>query len=776
MVEMEVDGIKVEMPEGSMVMDAVKKLDKYVPHFCYHKKLSVAASCRMCLVEVEKAPKPMPACATPVTPGMVVRTQVTSSKAETAQADVMEFLLLNHPLDCPICDQGGECQLQDLAVGYGSGKSRYTEEKRAVKAKDVGPLISMQEMARCIHCTRCVRFGQEVAGVMELGMLGRGEHAEITTFVGQTVSSELSGNMIDLCPVGAITSKPYRYSARNWELSRRKSISPHDSLGSNLIVQVKDNEVKRVLPLENAELNDCWISDRDRFSYEGLLASDRVTQPMIKKNNVWSEVSWDEAFTFAVAQLKIIKSDKGSDAIAALASQTSTVEEVYLLKKMLSGLGSPHIDTNLRQTDDALNSAQQGTPWLGLPIAELSNLHVGLVVGADLRAEHPLLATRLRFATQHHAKISVLSVEAADLFMTATQKAVAPLNWLSELLAIEAELSVQSGENDSFTAVTARNLKDAKAKNKVVMVGNAVMNHPQASQLLASLTRIARLSGAKLSVLTAAANTVGAHFVGAVAKNGSLTAQQMLANPRSAYVLLNVEPQYDFSNPAQAHQALSGAFVVAMNAYFDGVADVADVIFPVTPFTETAGTFVNAEARIQTFNPVVKPLAESRPAWKVLRVLGERLGVAGFDFNDVNDVRAQVSSMLDQGLNGCNNEVLADSIASSSVVGSLLTRSARVAAYGSDAVLRHASSLQETDWAIESNVVGLAANVYAKLGLAVDLAGDAAWIYVTQNGVRIKAQAILRTHLADDVVDIQGGSVLAAQLGHAYGVVMVECA
>ena len=774
MVEMEVDGIKVEMPEGSMVMDAVKKLDKYVPHFCYHKKLSVAASCRMCLVEVEKAPKPMPACATPVTPGMVVRTQVMSAKAQNAQADVMEFLLLNHPLDCPICDQGGECQLQDLAVGYGSGQSRYAEEKRVVTPKDVGSLISMQEMARCIHCTRCVRFGQEVAGVMELGMLGRGEHAEIATFVGNSVSSELSGNMIDLCPVGAITSKPYRYSARNWELSRRKSIAPHDSLGSNLIVQIKDNEVKRVLPLENEAVNDCWISDRDRFAYEGLLAADRVTQPKIKKDGLWADVSWDEAFLFVTEQLKSIKGQNGSDSIGALAHPSSTVEELYLLKSLMNGLGSSHVDVNLRAMDDALSDAQQGTPWLGMPVSELSNVHVGLVVGANLRESHPLLAARLRFATQHNAKISILAADTANELMKSIQKSSAPLNWLAEIGEIESALRANDNEAQTFAAQTARNLKDPKAKNKAIFVGAQVMNHPQASQLLFKLQQIAEQTGSALSVLTEGANTVGAHMCGAVAKNGSLTAQQMLVSPRSAYFLLNVEPAFDVAQPARAVKALSGAFVVAMSAYFDGVADVADVILPVTPFTETAGTFVNAQAVAQSFHPVVKPLADSRPAWKVLRVLGERFGLTGFDFNDVVGVRTKMADVLADGATRLNNEVRVTPVAPQWTHGFL--RSARVAAYGADAVVRRADSLQQTQWAIDAQMVGLAANIYASLGLAQDLAGDAAWVYVTQNDVRVKAQAYLNADLADNVVDIQSGTQLAAQLGDAYGVVTVECA
>src|SRR5574343_1571596 len=342
MVEIELDGQKVEVPEGSMVMHAADKLGTYVPHFCYHKKLSIAANCRMCLVDVEKAPKPMPACATPVTQGMIVRTR--SDKAVSAQKSVMEFLLINHPLDCPICDQGGECQLQDLAVGYGGTKARYEEEKRVVFHKDVGPLISMEEMSRCIHCARCVRFGQEVAGIMELGMANRNMHSEITTFVGRSVDSELSGNMIDLCPVGALTSKPFRYTARAWELQRRKSVSPHDSVGANLVIQVKHDDVVRVLPRENEEVNECWISDKERFAYQALNSDQRLLKPMVKQGGEWREVEWNVALDYGAHGLKDIAREHGGDALAALAAPNSTTEELFLLRKLMAGLGSGNFD------------------------------------------------------------------------------------------------------------------------------------------------------------------------------------------------------------------------------------------------------------------------------------------------------------------------------------------------------------------------------------------------------------------------------------------------
>ena len=773
MLEMEIDGIKIEVPEGSMVMDAVKKVGKYVPHFCYHEKLSVAASCRMCLIEVEKAPKPLPACATPVTPNMVVRTQLMSEKAKKAQSDVMEFMLLNHPLDCPICDQGGECQLQDLSMGYGKGTSRYGEAKHVVAPKDPGPLISMQEMSRCIHCTRCVRFGQEVAGVMELGMINRGEHSEITTFVGKTVDSELSGNMIDLCPVGAILSKPFRYTARSWELSRRKSVSPHDSWGSSLAVHVKGDRVKRVVALANDEVNDAWISDRDRFSYEGLNSEDRVTEPKIKVDGQWKTVSWDEAFAFAVEQIKKHKAQSGADLLGALASPQSTVEELFALKALINGLGSNHIDTQLRQTDDSLNAHLQGIPNLGQSMPAFAETHVGFVVGAHLRQDHPLLALRLRQAVKNRADLFVLSDEQEDLLVRATQKATPASAWLAELLQIEAVLNGASG--DSFAAQVAQYLSSDLATNKVIVVGNAAMNHPQAAQILAVVNRIAQKSGAKVSVAVDGANTVGAYAVGAVAQNGSLTAQQMLAQSRAAYVTLGVEANKDFNNPAQAVAAMSKAFVVALNPYFSAVADTADVILPVVPFTETGGTFVNAEGRVQNFHPVVKPLGQARPAWKVLRVLGERLGIqsAAFSANELSDIRAAVAVDLDQ-LNTCLNNASSASGEHHGASAEGWQRGTRVNPYASDVLVRRAPSLQKTKWGREADVVGLAADVYEFLGLATDLVGDPEWVTIRQGEHSVRAQAVLNPRLANGVVDIHAGSALAAGLGSTHATVTVE--
>ncbi|MGO1252241.1 MAG: NADH-quinone oxidoreductase subunit NuoG, partial [Alcaligenes aquatilis] len=412
MVELTIDGIKVDAPEGSMVIQAAHDAGVYVPHFCYHKKLSIAANCRMCLVDVEKAPKPLPACATPVTNGMVVRTR--SEKAVAAQKSVMEFLLINHPLDCPVCDQGGECQLQDLAVGYGGSESRYKEEKRVVAAKSMGPLISTEAMQRCIHCTRCVRTGEEIAGVQEVGMLNRGEHAEITTFVGRAVESELSGNMIDVCPVGALLSKPFRFNARTWELARRRSVSPHDSVGANLVLQAKMDKVLRVVPFENDEVNECWISDRDRFSYEGLYTEDRLTRPMVRGDDgQWREASWNDAMQTIVAGMNAVREKFGADQLGCIGSATSTTEELALLARLGRALGTENVDFRLRQTDARLDGALAGVPWLGMPLTALNELDRVLVVGSFLRKDHPLMAQRLRQAVKRGAQVSFID-SAAD--------------------------------------------------------------------------------------------------------------------------------------------------------------------------------------------------------------------------------------------------------------------------------------------------------------------------------------------------------------------------
>ncbi len=693
MVEIELDGKKVEVSEGSMVMHAAEKAGTYIPHFCYHKKLSIAANCRMCLVDVEKAPKPMPACATPVTQGMIVRTK--SEKAIKAQQSVMEFLLINHPLDCPICDQGGECQLQDLAVGYGAGSSRYEEEKRVVPVKDVGPLISMQEMSRCIHCTRCVRFGQEVAGIMELGMIHRGEHSEITTVTGDTVDSELSGNMIDICPVGALTSKPFRYSARTWELSRRKSVSPHDSTGANLIVQVKNHKVMRVVPFENEEVNECWIADRDRFSYEALNSEERLTKPMLKQGGVWKEVDWQTALEYVANGLQQIKNDHGASAIGTLVSPHSTVEELYLAGKLVRGIGSENIDYRLRNADF---TAAQGVQWLGLPIAALSQLQSALIVGSNLRKDHPLFAQRIRQAAKAGCKVFSINERVYDWALPVNASVVAAGDWAQALADVAAAVAEAKGvtapvagqAHDEAKAIAAALLA---GEQKAVLLGNAAAHHAQASTLLAVANWIGEQTGASVGYLTEAANTVGAQWVKAVPAAGGMNAAQMLSGNIKAAILLNNEPEFDSAAGKAAIAGLNKAEMIVTLSPFKANMEFSDVLLPIAPFTETSGSFVNAEGRVQSFHAVVKPLADTRPAWKVLRVLANLMGVQGVDYETSQDVLAAATNGAVQvPANVLNNTAKAVSAVAAGNVAAPVVASI----YQLDSIVRRATSLQLT--------------------------------------------------------------------------------
>lgn len=774
MVELEIDGKKVEVPEGSMVIQAAHKADTYIPHFCYHKKLSVAANCRMCLVEVEKMPKAVPACATPVSAGMIVRTQ--SDKAVKAQQSVMEFLLINHPLDCPICDQGGECQLQDLAVGYGKSSSRYSEEKRVVFHKNVGPLISMEEMSRCIHCTRCVRFGQEIAGVMEFGMLGRGEHSEITTFVGKTVDSEMSGNMIDLCPVGALTSKPFRYSARTWELSRRKSVSPHDSVGANLVVQVKNNRVMRVLPFENEAINECWISDKDRFSYEGLNSEERLTKPMLKQGGQWIETDWQTALEYVAKGLKGIAADHGANALAMLASAHSTAEELFLVKQLANELKTPNVDFRLRQQD--FSAPVQGAPWLGMPIADLSNVDAAFVVGSFLRRDHPLFASRLRQAAKNGAKLHFLHATGDDSLIPTAQRIVAaPSAWLDELAGIAAAVAQLRGVAlpDALAGVTASPAAQAVAQSlangerRAVLLGNVAVRHPQFAKLHAVAQWIADNTGATFGFLTEAANTVGAHVVGALPGEGGLNAREAFAQPRKGYVLLNVEPEFDTADPAQALTALNQAEMVVVMSPFKHGLDYADVLLPVAPFTETAGTFVNAEGTVQSFNGVVRPLGDTRPAWKVLRVLGSLLGLPNFEYETAEEVR--VAALGDAGVAGrlSNQTSVAPARAAANAANGGFERLADVPIYHADALVRRAGALHLTAAAKAANVAALPAALFDKLGLKE---GDA--VRVRQGERAVQLPAVRDANLAETVVRVSAATPAGAALGSLSGELVVE--
>ncbi len=702
MLNIEIDGKPVQVNPGSTVMDGATALGIYVPHFCYHKKLSIAANCRMCLVEVEKAPKPLPACATPATEGMKVWTQ--SASAIKAQKGVMEFLLINHPLDCPICDQGGECQLQDLAVGYGGSSSRYNEPKRVVFHKDIGPLISAEEMSRCIQCTRCVRFGQEIAGVMELGMIGRGEHSEIVAFVGKTVDSELSGNSIDVCPVGALTSRPFRYAARTWELSRRKSVSPHDGLGSNLVVQVKGNRVMRVLPLENEAVNECWISDKDRFSYEALNGDERLTAPMIKQGGEWKAVDWATALEFVAHGLTDIIAKHGAGAVGALVSPHSTLEELTLAGRLVRGLGSDNIDFRLRQSDFRGDGHAAGAPWLGMPIADINTRDRVLVIGSFLRKDQPLLAQRLRQAAKRGTQVSSLHSVDDDWLVRLAHKAIVPPSQLPLALSgIVVAAANAAGkpvppalagiEPTAVDVAIAASL--ASGKTPAILLGNYAVQHAEASALLALAQALAEITGAKFGVMTEAANTVGAHLADALPRHGGMNAQAMLDDARRAYLLMHAEAEFDFANPRAARNALEKADLVVVMSPFQHGLSYADVLLPIAPFTETAGSFVNCEGRLQEFHGVVPPLGETRPGWKVLRVLGALLKLPGFDAESAPDVRravladgAAAAARLD---NATSVPVAAPALPTTGI-----ERVADVPIYSADPLVRRAAPLQLT--------------------------------------------------------------------------------
>jgi NADH-quinone oxidoreductase subunit G len=774
MLDIEIDGKQVQVPAGSTIMDAAQLVGVYIPHFCYHKKLSIAANCRMCLVQVEKAPKPLPACATPVTSGMKVFTH--SELAVDAQKGVMEFLLINHPLDCPICDQGGECQLQDLAVGYGGSASRYDEAKRIVFHKDIGPLVSMQEMARCIHCTRCVRFGQEIAGVMELGMANRNMHSEIQTFVGRTVDSELSGNMIDLCPVGALTSRPFRYSARSWELTRLKSVSPHDSIGSNLTVQVKNNRVMRVLPRDNEEINECWISDKDRFSYEALNSAERLQKPMIRVDGTLREVEWNIALDYVAHALTDIARTHGGEAVAALAAPNATLEELYLLQKLTRGLGSGSIDFRPRRRDFSSDGKLAGIPWLGLKLSEIKDLDAALVIGSFLRKDHPLFAQRLRQLAKKSGQVSLISVTGDDpLIKLHARMTVSPADLTTALAAVVKaaarikKAALPAGLASVEPCATSQAIAESllAGEKRAIFLGNVAEQSVQAAQLHALASELATLTGATLGFIGEAANSVGGHVAKALPT--ALNAYEMFAQPRQAYVLLGVEPELDCYNPQQAVAALKQAALVVMLTPFrhDAAPDYADVLLPLAPFTETSGSFVNTEGRVQSFNGVCRPLGDARPGWKVLRVLGNLLAIPGFDYTSSEQVRDEIVAPETLFVGGLDNGIsgLALSLGKAS---NGLQRIADVPIYFADPLVRRGAALQQTRDAA-APTARMSAVTLAQAGLTDD------------SPVRVRqgqGEAVL-TAKADETVPagcvrVAAAHISTATLGDMFGPIDVE--
>ena len=721
-VTIEINGVPVEARAGQMLIEVTDRERSYVPRFCYHHKLSVAANCRMCLVEVEKAPKPLPACATPVMDGMKVYTR--SAAAIAAQKATMEFLLINHPLDCPICDQGGECELQDMAMGFGRDVSRYTERKRVVKDKDLGPLVST-DMTRCIHCTRCVRFGQEIAGIQELGTTGRSETMEIGTYVERSVDHELSGNIIDLCPVGALNSKPYRYSARAWEMVAKPLVSPHDCAGSNLFGHVLRGRLKRVVPRDNDSINEAWIADRDRFSYEGIYADDRLTVPMVKTAQGWSAVSWTRAIAETREALRAAIGDD-ADALGVLVSPSATLEEMYLLNRLAGHLGSRNIDHRLRVRDFRDQDADPPWPSLGVPIAELEQLGGILVVASNLRREVPILAHRIRNAAVAGAAVGFVNPDAYEYHFPRAAFVEAPLGSLARslasVLAAAVELTGRAAPAhvggvlgdapvDDGHRAAARILIDRG--RTLLLLGQMALRHPHFADVRALAAGLCAVTGAVLGYLPEGANAPGGALAGALPHRGpggravdaaGLDVSGMMAAPRRAYLLFGLEPEHDLADALRAQRALGAADkVVCFSAYVtDALRETADVLLPIATFAETAGTFINAEGVWQSFQAAAKPLGESREGWRVLRVLGNALDLPQCEYLSAADIRDALADELGESASATH---YTGRFRPSTAPADVDVAALDVPIYAVDAVVRRGPALQRTAAAGERRAI-----------------------------------------------------------------------
>lgn len=727
MVNIEIDGIPLSVDPAKMIIQVADEAGIDIPRFCYHKKLSIAANCRMCLVEVDQSRKALPACATPVTEGMKVFTQ--SDAARAAQKSVMEFLLINHPLDCPICDQGGECELQDMSVGYGGGLGRFTEGKRVVKDKDIGPLINT-EMTRCIHCTRCVRFGTEIAGIAEMGATGRGEHMEIGTYVESSLVSELSGNIIDLCPVGALTSKPFRYRARAWELTAHPSIAPHDAVGSNLEFHTRRNEVMRVVPRDNEDINETWLSDRDRFSYLGLNHEQRATMPMVKQQGEWQETDWETALEAAMDGLQQIKAKHGVEQIAGVISPTATLEESYLFQSLLTGLSIDNNDYRLRQQDFADEKATYSSKeWCLDHINESDDI---ILIGCNVRSEQPIIAHRIRQAAIMGTTVTDINFFKSDLLMpTATQLTLNIESLLTHLQGIAKALMPLAGKcgkdwQDMLEKVVPTAVDQtiamrlSNAMRATIIVGALANNHPLASKIRTLANMIARLGKGQLVILPTA-NSNAAEVVRQINDgDGGLNAQQLWQNTLRSYVLFGVEPELDCANPVTAQHALQQAdFVISMNSYVtDEILSYANVILPIASFAETSGTFIGVDKQWQSFNGAVSAKGESRPGWKVLRVLGNLARLKGFDYVSSQDIRDEVQDKVKLLSSRNTNSYLPDDF--DAVATSDLVTISEVPAYQVDSVVRRSEALQVTPENQKAMVARMNATEANKQGISND--------------------------------------------------------
>lgn len=785
MATIEIDGKSFDVENGKMIIEVADEAGIHIPRFCYHKKLSVAANCRMCLVSVANSKKTLPACATPITDGMKVFTK--SEEARRSQEAVMEFLLINHPLDCPICDQGGECELQDVSMGFGQDKSEYVEAKRAVHDDDLGALVAT-EMTRCIQCTRCVRFGEEIAGLQELGGMGRGEHMQIGTYIEHSLKSEVSANIIDLCPVGALTSKPYRFTARAWEMTQHAGVAPHDCLGSNIYAHIRRDRLMRVVPKEHDALNETWLSDRDRFSYLGLNDHKaRAAQPMIKRNGQWSVVDWKTALTFAAKGLSRVVEEHGSEQLAALTHPSATVEEFYLLQKLMRALGVNNIDHRLQQTDYRDQSLQPIMPTSSLPFAELEQQESILLFGCNLLREVPLAGVRLQKAHQNNADVYAINPVRFDVRVPYREAiTVSPDAMLMHAVSILAILSKKSKHvelpeqlekllhNQALDDV-AQTMADALCKPLAAIVTGAIFeNHPNAAILRSVIAWICTLSGARHLRLTAGANSAGAWVAGAVPHRKAagklldepgLSTQDALDAKLKGYVLMGLEPALDIANPIHARQAILAAeFVVAISGYqTEAIQECADVILPMALFAETSGTYINVDQTWQTVTGALPPYAEARPAWKILRVLANTLQCADFDFTSTEEVLLALKAELklaDAPKNGCYYPEAWPAVQAG------LIRVGEWPLYRTDAIVRHAKALQACA-AADDLCVRLHPSTAERLNLS-EMAS------VSQGDIEITLPLKCDTRVAPDVVWVPNAMPGTVDLGHAFAPITVK--
>ena len=782
MAKIEIDGKSFEVDNGKMIIEVADEMGIHIPRFCYHKKLSVAANCRMCLVGVENSRKTLPACATPITDGMKVFTK--SPEAIRSQQAVMDFLLINHPLDCPICDQGGECELQDVSMGYGHDESNYNETKRSVDDDNLGSLIST-EMTRCIHCTRCVRFGEEISGVRELGATGRGEHMQIGTYIEHSITSEVSGNIIDLCPVGALTSKPYRYTARSWELSQHDGVAPHDCLGSNVYLHVRRNELMRTVPKEHSAINETWLSDRDRFSYLGLNHTDRAAQPLIKRAGQWETVDWETALSFAAEGMKRVIAQHGPEQFAAFSSASSTLEEHYLLQKLMRALGVNNLDHRLKQRDFRDQNNLGLMPSSSLTYEALERQNTVVLIGCNIDKEVPLASIRIHKAYRNGAAIYAINsvdyhyafrlkekiiVSPNDIPMQLASLIVALTDDVAGLPVELQKLLIGLKTNDSICAMA----KALTQPDAVIVTGAICENHPDAALIRTLIACLENLSGARVLQLTSGSNSAGAWLAGMVPHRAAggkaiesvgMDAQTAIDSRLKGYLLMGVEPSFDFDNPYGARQSMLAAeFVVALSAYQnESIQEYANVILPIAPYAETSGTYINIDKTWQTVKGALKPHGEARPAWKILRVLGNLMSVCGFDYCSSEDVLQEVKGDV------CMAEDIKYTPfypASLPVNRDRLVRLGEWPLYRCDAIVRHAGALQSCGTAEPACI-----KIHPKTADTLQL-GEIAT--VSQGHIEITLPLKRDERIAPDVVWVANAMPETIDLGYAIAPITIK--